>query len=97
MILKKATKKAKRRFLLFGTLSISILIFLVASISGYWMQIYKKSIEHQFLVEQINELKAKEILLKTEIQKLQDPDYVARYARERYLFSKDGEILIKIP
>ena len=31
------------------------------------------------------------------VAKLQDPDYVARYAREKYLYSKDGEIIIRIP
>ena len=34
--------------------------------------------------------------LKTEINKLQDEEYVARYAREKYLYSKDGELIIKI-
>lgn len=34
--------------------------------------------------------------LKSEINKLQDPEYVARYAREKYLYSKDDEIIIKI-
>lgn len=34
--------------------------------------------------------------LKSEINKLQDPEYVARYAREKYLYSKDNEIIIKI-
>ena len=29
--------------------------------------------------------------------KLQDPDYIARYAREKYFYSKDGEYIIKIP
>ena len=33
--------------------------------------------------------------LKTEIDKLQDKDYVARYARENYLYTKDGEYVIK--
>ena len=36
-------------------------------------------------------------LLKSEVAKLQDPDYVARYAREKYLYSKSGEIIIRIP
>lgn len=35
--------------------------------------------------------------LKSEINKLQDPEYVARYAREKYLYSKDGELIIRIP
>ena len=47
------------------------------------------------------ELKYKEILeredlLKSEISKLEDEEYVARYAREKFLYSKDGEIIIKL-
>lgn len=34
--------------------------------------------------------------LSTTIQKLKDPDYVARYARENYLYSASGEYIIKI-
>ena len=41
--------------------------------------------------------KEKEDELKATVTKLQDPDYVARYAREKYLYSKDGEIIIRIP
>ncbi len=94
---KKVTKKDTRRFLLLGTLSVIIIVLIVASVSSYWIQIYKKSNEQKFLKEQISTLKEQEARLKNEIQKLKDPDYVARYAREKYLFSKDGEILIKIP
>ena len=45
----------------------------------------------------IEKLKEEEEELKGQVTKLQDPDYVARYAREKYLFSKDGEIIIRIP
>ena len=31
----------------------------------------------------------------TEIEKLNDPEYVAKYARENYLYTRDGEIVIK--
>ena len=31
-----------------------------------------------------------------EINKLNDPDYLARYAREKYSYSKEGEYIIKI-
>ena len=27
---------------------------------------------------------------------LQDPNYIARFAREKYLYSKNGEIIIRI-
>ena len=41
-------------------------------------------------------MKEKEEVLKSDATKLQDPDYVARYAREKYLYSKDGEIILQI-
>ena len=34
--------------------------------------------------------------LKNEINKLQDPEYMARYTREKYFYSADNEIIIKI-
>lgn len=33
--------------------------------------------------------------LKAEVQKLQNPDYVERYAKEKFLYTKDGEIIIR--
>ena len=85
---KVITKKAKRRFLLLGTLSIFITIFIIFTISSYWIQIYRKTIEHKFLKVQMQTLLEEELRLKTEIQKLQDPEYVARYARENIYFQK---------
>lgn len=38
----------------------------------------------------------KEEELKDEINKLKDPEYMARYAREKYLYSADDEIIIKL-
>ena len=34
--------------------------------------------------------------LKIEITKLHDPEYLAKFARENYLYSKEGELIIKI-
>ncbi|MFI3260808.1 MAG: septum formation initiator family protein [bacterium] len=41
------------------------------------------------------DLISKEESLKSEVTKLSDPDYVARYAKEKYLYSTDGEIIIR--
>ena len=40
--------------------------------------------------------KEKEEELKLDANKLQNPEYVARYAREKYLYSKDGELILRI-
>ena len=42
-------------------------------------------------------LKEKEEELKVDVERLEDPDYVARYAREKYMYSKEGEIILRLP
>ena len=47
--------------------------------------------------KELTALKEKEEELSVDANKLQNPDYIARYAREKYLYSKDGEIILQIP
>ena len=87
-----AVKKAKRRLIVFGIGSLAIIIGTTFTIGHYWVEIFDKYHEKQELNNKLADLKDKEAALK-----LQDPDYIARYAREKYLYSKDGEFIIKIP
>ena len=48
------------------------------------------------LENKLKSLQNDEENLKIEIQKLKDPEYIARYARENYSYSKDGEYIIKL-
>ena len=34
--------------------------------------------------------------LTSQVTKMQDPDYLARYAKEKYLYSKEDEVIIRI-
>ena len=52
----------------------------------------KKNLEHKLYA--INE-KQKE--LESDVKKLEDPEYLARFAREKYFYSKDGELILRIP
>lgn len=94
--MKKASKKDKRRILILVIILIPLLVLFVSNIFKYGVQILKniKSKEELDLVYK-EKLKEEE-KLQSEIIKLQDPEYIARYAREKYLYSKDGEIIIKI-
>ena len=47
--------------------------------------------------EKLVALKEKEVELENDVNKLKDPEYLARYAREKYFYSKDGEYVIRIP
>lgn len=53
--------------------------------------------EKKELQSKLDSLKDEEEVLNSDIKKLEDPEYVARYAREKYLYSKDGELIIRIP
>lgn len=96
MAKKKMSKQAKRRLLIFGTLSVIAIVYFIFSISFYTFNIYKLKKQETELNTKINELKHNEKLLNTEIEKLKDNEYIARFARENYSYSKDGEIIIKI-
>lgn len=93
----KLSKKSKRRMLVFGSASVCLILFLVITIGNVWAQIFQKYYEKKFYEEKLEELKEEEDQLKVDVEKMQDDDYVARYAREKYLYSKDGEFIIQIP
>lgn len=93
---KKSKNKRKKRLFLLGGLSISIIAFTTYTTGRYWVQIYDKYQENKRLDKKLNQLKKKEEALKVDVGKMQDADYIARYAREKYLYSKDGEFILSI-
>ena len=69
--------------------------FYIQNLQKFYQIIIKTKEKKAFEVE-LADLKDKEEELKATVTKLQDPDYIARYAREKYLYSKNGEIIIRI-
>ena len=96
MAKRKMSKQSKRRLLFFGTISVGVIIYAIFMTSYYALNIYKLKKEESTLKSNLNELKHNEKLLNTEIDKLKDKEYIARYARENYSYSKNGEIIIKM-
>lgn len=94
---KKKNQKLKRRMLFLGLGSIVVITITVFSIGKYWVEIYQKYKEKQELAQKLYTLKEEEDALKVDVERLQDPEYVARYAREKYYYSKDGEFILRIP
>lgn len=93
---KKIPKASKKRLAVFGTLSIIIIFYFLFILGFYVYKIYDLKKEKQLLEDNYTSLKTEEKELRNEIEKLQDPDYIARYARENYSYSKDGEYIIKL-
>lgn len=61
------------------------------------LEIVNKYQEKEKLNQQLEELKEEENILSTDVLKLQDPEYVGRYLREKYFYSKSDEYIIKLP
>lgn len=97
MTKRKKVNKKKRRTLLLGLLSIFVIFGVTFSIGKYWIEIFDKYQEKKELDKKLTSLKEKEEELQVDAKKLQNPDYVARYAREKYSYSKDGEYILQIP
>jgi cell division protein DivIC len=94
---KKITSKTKRRLFLIFSLTLAVLIAFSFNVWKLFSQVIDKNSEAIALKEKIKQLEDEEAYLNVEVEKLNDPDYIARYARERYLYSKDGEFTIKLP
>lgn len=94
---RKKSKKSVKRLFLLGITSVAVIIGTTYTIGKYWVEIYDKYQEKRELKSKLSDLKEKEAALQVDANKLQDPDYIARYAREKYSYSKDGEIILRIP
>ena len=94
---KVSMKKNVKRLLVFGLFSVAVICFVFVSVYKVINQIMEKYQEADELEKRIAALTLEEEELTNEITKLQDKDYLARYAREKYFYSKNGELIIRIP
>lgn len=96
---KQKAKSNKRKFRIFGVISLAsmlcILYFLVfVGVEVY--NIYDLQNQQTELKEEYKNLKKEAEKLQIEINELNDPEYLAKYARENYSYSKEGEYIIKL-
>lgn len=77
-----------------------LVILVVISTLGYncicnVLKIIEMKKQEVDLQEKIVKLDEEKEELELDIRKLEDPDYIAKYVREKYLYSKDGEIILR--
>lgn len=93
---KVITKRTKLRLIFIGIPCLFIMGYTVFLGLSYYITIQKLSAQEAELKHILSELKKDEKELKNDIKKLKDPEYIAKYAREHFLYSKEGEYVIKI-
>lgn len=93
---RKYTVKTKSRMLV-----IFLFFIVIISTLGYTLffnvcQIVDLKLDMIELKEKKLELEDEEKVIEADIKRLQNPEYIARYAREKYFYSKPGEIILRI-
>lgn len=97
MAKKKKVKKKATRIATFGILSIVLIIIITITLFTVFKDIVSKYKEKNKLKEELILLQEKKEELETDVKKLEDPEYLARYARQKYFYSKEGELILRIP
>ena len=95
---KKKRKASKSKIRVF----IALIVFgSVTAALGYnclnnILQIQSMNKEKKDLQEQLVTLQEEKESLESDILRLEDPDYIAKYVREKYFYSKDGELILRL-
>ena len=98
MTKKKRKRNVKRKikfifaFVVFGIVIATLGYNLYSNV----MNIKEMKIEKKNLQDKIVELASEKEILENDILKLKDPDYIAKYVREHYYYSKDGELILRM-
>ena len=92
----KKTKKEKLRLFLITSTIILLMCLLVGSVYSDWKKILNNQKLEVELNAKYNMLLDEEEKLNAEIAKLGDDSYLARYAKEKYMLSGDGDTIIKM-
>ena len=93
---RKYTVKTKSRIFIISFVFITIIFTLFYTLFNDMQNINILIDEKKELMKEKESLKEKQASLNADIERLSDDLYVARYAREKYFYSKDGEIILKM-
>lgn len=92
----KRVKKKRLKAVVILFACIVLVSLICVNLFSVWSKMVSINKERKVYEAELVDLDEESKYLETEIEKLQDPDYAARYAREQYLYSKDGEFNIRI-
>ena len=97
-----AKKRRKKAFKAKIRIFLAIIVFgTITSLLGYncltnILKIQKLKNEKDSLEEKLVVLQEEKEVLETDILRLEDKDYIAKYVREKYFYSKDGELILRL-
>ena len=94
--MRKRKKGIRGKFMLLLIVFVVLFVSLFCSLKSSYMQVHEKISEKENLAIKYNELLDEQDMLEKEVVKMQNPEYIGRYVREKYMYSKDGELILRI-
>ncbi len=94
---KRKKKMLIRRLTVFFVFVAIILFVFIQALVTQSQTLTEKETKLKEVQAQYKELKENQKILKEEITKLQDDEYIGKYARQEYYLSDDGEIIFSVP
>lgn len=96
--------KKRKRKASFSKIKLLLIIVIFASVTtilGYncltnILKIYDMKNEKRELEKKLVNLQEEKEVLEGDILRLNDPEYIAKYVREKYFYSKDGEFILRL-
>lgn len=92
----KISIQAKRRLFFMRPICFFLVFFLIVTLLSNMVKLYKLNNEKKEKESAYIEAQERTEYLKTEVAKLNDPEYLAKFARENYSYSKEGELIIRV-
>lgn len=93
----KRKRGLRRRLTLYGVCAAIFAIFAMTTLISQNRKLDEKTQEKAHVQSQLSQLNNDEKLLKGEIVKLNDDEYVAKLVRRDYFLSEKGEIIFNLP
>lgn len=93
---KNISIQARRRLFFSRPICLFLVTFVIITLMYNIVEVYNLTNEQKHKEEEYIKLQDESDTLKNEIVKLSDPTYLANFAREHYLYSKEDELVIEL-
>lgn len=94
----KAKKvRLARRLVLFAIVSVALVGFLVSTLLNSKSAYEEKQMEKEQVTQQLEQVQEEQEILKVQISKLNDDEYIGKLLRKQYFLSEEGEIIFTLP
>lgn len=86
-----------RRLAVFGISSIALIGFLISTLISSNHTLEEKRLQKEKVSEELAKVQEEQEMLKLQISKLNDDEYIGKLLRKQYFLSEDGEIIFTLP